>query len=264
MELTQKLISTRRGSMILAGAAAAIAGLLTLVYVGRYRESVRAQGTPVTVLIAKSSIPKGTPGSVVASKAMYSAATIRQSQLLEGAISDSSGLVGRAASRTIYPGQQLTAGDFATSATSLSSTLTDSQRVVTIPTDAAHGLVGQLQAGDRVDVFAGFNVVPVSSNGTPLAGGQARPMLRLMMQNIEVVYVSSTGGNVTQAGSSSVSLKVSDTQAAKLAFASDNGKIWLALRPPSGAKPSRPDAVTAETILLGIRPLTVVKAFGGH
>ncbi len=264
MQVAQKLISTQRGSMLLAVLAAVIAGLLILVYIGHYRDSVRAQGSPVTVLVARSTITKGTPGSAVAAKAMYTTATIRQSQLLEGAISDSSGLVGRAASETIYPGQQLTTGEFSTSATSVASSLTDAQRIVSVPLDTAHGLISELQAGDRVDVFAGFNVIPVSRQGTPLAGGQARPMLRLIMQNVEVIAVNGARGGVGPAGGSTVSLKVDDVQAAKLAFASDNGKVWLALRPPSGAKASRPDVVTAETILLGIRPLTIVRSFGGH
>jgi len=85
------------------------------------------------------------------------------------------------------------------------------------------------------------------------------------MQNIEVVGVGGARGGIgAGAGGSSVTLKVNDVQAAELAFASDNGKLWLALRPPSGAKPSRPEAVTAETMLLGIKPIAVVKSLGGH
>ena len=263
MELAQKLISTRRGSTLMAVIAAVVAGLLMLVYVGRYRDSVRAESAPVTVLVASSAIPKGTPGSVVAAKAMYTTATLREAQLREGAFSDPASLAGTAASQTIYRGQQLTAADFSASATSLASSLSDRQRVVTVPVDAAHGLIDDLQAGDRVDVFAGFNVIPVSSSGTPLSGGQARPMLRLAMQNVEVVSTKKGGSGVT-GSTSGVTLKVNDIQAAKLAFISDNGKLWLALRPPSGAKRSRPDVVTAETLLLGIKPVTIVRSFGGR
>ena len=265
MELAQRLVSTRRGSTMVAILAAVLAGTLILVYIARYRNSIKAEAAPVTVLVARSTIPRGTPGSAVAAKTLYSSQTIRESQLQQGAISDPSSLAGRAASHTIYSGQQLTAADFAGSATSLASSLTDRQRVVTIPFDPARGLTGQLQSGDFVDVFAGFNVVPVNSSGVPLAGGQARPMTRLVMQGIEVVSVGGARGGIgAGAGGSSVTLKVSDVQAAELAFAADNGKLWLALRPPSGAKPSRPEAVTAETMLLGINPIAVVKSLGGH
>jgi hypothetical protein len=59
-------------------------------------------------------------------------------------------------------------------------------------------------------------------------------------------------------------MKVTDLQAAKLAFAVGNGTIWLTLRPVSGAKPSRPSIVTAETLLLGIPPITVERSLGAR
>src|SRR5947209_20451232 len=112
MELTHNLTSTKRGTLILAILAALIAGALILVYVNRYRTSVRAQAAPVTGLVARATIPKGTSGSAVASKLLYTSATIRASQLRDGALSDPSSLAGRAASQQIYRGQQLTAAEF--------------------------------------------------------------------------------------------------------------------------------------------------------
>ena len=41
------------------------------LYLNSYRDSLKAQGALVTVLVAKQTIPKGTSGSVVASKALY-------------------------------------------------------------------------------------------------------------------------------------------------------------------------------------------------
>ena len=49
-------------------------------------------------------------------------------------------------------------------------------------------------------------------------------------------------------------------QAADLAFASDNGKLWLVLRPRTGAKPSTATMVTPETLLLGVNPVMVLHA----
>ena len=79
------------------------------------------------------------------------------------------------------------------------------------------------------------------------------------MQHIPVIKISS-GGN----SGNEISVKVNDIQAAKLAFASDNGKLWLSVRPASGAKAARPTMVTAETLLLGISPIAVEKALGGR
>jgi Flp pilus assembly protein CpaB len=263
MQYAQKLISTRRGSLYLAAIAALLAGMVILIYLNRYRENLQTGGTPVTVLVARSTIPKGTSGSVVAQKRLFTATTIRESQLREGAISDPASLTGRIATTEIYEGAQLTAADFSTEATSLASALTDLERIVSIPLDAAHGLIGQAEEGDHVDVYAGFNVIPLTLDGRPASGGQARPVLRRIMSDIPIVQLAKTDAGAG-AKATNVSLRVNDEQAAQLAFASDNGKVWLSLRPAVGAKSSRPGIVTIETLLLGVRPVTVVRSLGGR
>jgi Flp pilus assembly protein CpaB len=264
MAFAQRLISTRRGTLTLAIIAALLAGVLVLVYVSRYRASVRSDNAPVTVLVAKSTIPKGTPGRLLAAQSLFTVTTIRESQLRNGAFSDPSSLVGRAASHDIFPGQQLTAADFAASATSLASTLSGNQRVVIVPLDASHGLTADLSAGDRVDVYAAFNVTPVDSSGRVITGAASRPVLRLIMQNVQVAEIKTSGGGLGGGGGAGVGLKVTDKQAANLAFASDNGRIWLTLRPASGAKPTKPDLVTVETLMLGVPAVAVQRALGAR
>ncbi len=175
MEFAQRVISTRAGTIAVAAGAALLAGISIAVYLNRYRNSVSSQGAPVTVLVAKRTIAKGTSGDVVASQAMFTTATLRESQLRDGAFSDPAAIRGRVAVRDVYKGQQLTASDFVAGAASLPSTLTGTQRVVTLPLDAAHGLIGHVQVGDRVDVYAGFNITPV---GTTTSGMQSFPVLR--------------------------------------------------------------------------------------
>jgi Flp pilus assembly protein CpaB len=262
MHNAQRLISTRRGSLYLASIAALLAGMVILVYLNRYRDGLETGGNPVTVLVARSAIPKGTSGSVVAAKGLFTATTIAESQLREGAISDPASLTGRVATTEIYEGAQLTAADFSTEATSLSSGLTDRQRIVSVPLDSAHGLIGQAEEGDHVDVYAGFNVIPLGLDGRPSNGGQARPVLRLIMSDIPIVQVGKGGSASSKA--TDVSLRVDDEQAAQLAFASDNGKVWLSLRPAVGAKSAPAGVVTIETLLLGVRPITAVRSLGGR
>src|SRR3954470_2954420 len=113
MAYAQRLIATRRGAVLLSALAALLAGILIVTYVHKYRSSVNSEGAPVTVLVAKQAIAKGTAGTVIATTGLYSATTIRQSQLLNGAFSDASSLRNTVAVRDIYPGSQLTAADFA-------------------------------------------------------------------------------------------------------------------------------------------------------
>ena len=72
------------------------------------------------------------------------------------------------------------------------------------------------------------------------------------------------GEKARGSGTTNVSLAVDDVKAAKLAFASDNGKLWLALRPSAGAKASRPGIVTVETMLLGVPPVQILRSVGGR
>jgi Flp pilus assembly protein CpaB len=261
MQHIQRLTSTRGGTIALAALAALLAGISILVYLNNYRDSVSASASPATVLVAKNRIAQGTPGSAIAAGGLLTTTTVRQNELQEGAFSDSASLRGQVAARDVYPGQQLTVADFTAGTDTLAGSLTKAQRLITVPLDSAHGLIGQVQAGDHVDVFAGFNVIPMSPGGVALNGGQARPMLRLVMQDIPVVSVDQGAG--TKASEGNISLRVTDSQAAKLAFTSDNGKLWLALR-PAGAKRVKPGLVTVETMLLGIPPVTMMRAVRGQ
>ena len=125
--------------------------------------------------------------------------------------------------------------------------------MISLPLDAAHGLIGGVQTGDHVDVFAGFNV----TNGS---GGNTRPMLRLIAQNVSVVNVGAPSGSLGNNATTLVSLKAQPRQAAEFAFTSDNGKLWLVVRPPNGARPSKPGIVTIESVLLGVPPLNLATA----
>ncbi len=258
MAYAQKLIATRWGMTIISATAAVVAGVLVLVYVNRYRNSVKAEGAPVTVLIARQTIPKGTSGTVIATTGLYSATTIRQSQLANGSLSNAAYLRDKVTTHDIYPGAQLSASDFAAAQTNIASSLTDRQRVISLPLDAAHGMLHNLVVGDRVDIYAGFNVIPLGTDGAPLSGGQARPVTKLIMGNVLVADIAkqSTGGGAN------VAFKVNDTQAAQLAFASDNGKLWVAVRPSAKAKATAPAIVTLETLLLGVPPVTELHSFG--
>jgi Flp pilus assembly protein CpaB len=266
MESAQRLISSRRGTIVLSVIAAAIAGGLILVYVSRYRDSVKSEGAPVTVLVARQTIPKGTAGNVIAAQSLYSATTLRQSQVLNGAYSDASSLRDKVATHDIFPNAQLTASDFAAASTNLAASLTGTERIVAIPVSSANGLSGELQAGDHVDVYVGFNVVPVDQNGVAVAGGQAHQVVRRVLTNIPVVAVAGKTSGVVSSGSSggNISFKVDDQQAADLQFASENGVLWLALRPSAGAKSTPPSVSSMETLLLGVPPKVVLKDLGAR
>jgi Flp pilus assembly protein CpaB len=251
----QRLIATRRGAVLLSALAALLAGILIVAYVHKYRSSVNSEGAPVTVLVAKQAIAKGTSGAVIASTGLYSATTIRQSQLLNGAFSDASSLRDKVVTRDVYQGSQLTAADFAPATADVAASLTKHQRIITVAFDSVHGNLANLQAGDHVDIYAIFNLVTVNKDGSPANGGISHTVLRMIMSNVDVNSIVKGG---------SINFKVTDVQATKLAFAADNGKLWLALRLAAGAKTAPPSLVTTETLMLGVKPQLVYGSLGGH
>jgi Flp pilus assembly protein CpaB len=189
---------------------------------------------------------------VVGLKRLFQSDEAPKSQVKDGAITDPSTLRGRVAVEDIYPGQQLTVADFAGTTDAIGAKLAGKHRAIAVPLDAARGLVGRVEPGDRVDVLAGFNVLGNS------AGGQGRPVVKVMMQNALVLDApAETAAGLAAAQTANVVLRVSRDQATEIAWAVDNGKIWLVLRPRAGAPPTKPGVATAESVLTGVKPVAV-------
>ena len=248
MQMVQKMLATRGGTVAVGGFAAAFGALLLLMYLAQYRNSVNESGEPITVLIAKSLIEKGTPGDIVGVKGLFQTTDAPRDQLQEGAITDPSALRGRLATNDVYPGEQLTTGDFSASASgALGTQIAGNQRAIAVPVDTAHGMVGQLRTGDRVDVLAGFNVTTGAGGGSPV--------VKVLTQNV-LVLEAPKGAATGASKEANVVLRTTYREAADIAWAVDNGKIWVVLRPRAGAPVRRPLVVTSGA-LLGVRPVAV-------
>jgi Flp pilus assembly protein CpaB len=237
--LSSKLLTTRRGTIILGIVAAVLAAIALLVYLNQYRNSVNSGAQPVSVLVAKSLIQKGTPGNIVGSTALYEITKIPKKEVKTGAFVDPATLTGRVAAVDIYPGQQLTAADFVVAnGAALTQNLARDQRAVVVPLDSPAEVGAQIGAGDHVDVWVGLNA--------QAATGVTRPLVREVLQDMYVM--GATGGNVT--------IRATPREAGELIFASSNAKIWLTLRPVNGSKTTKPPLVTVND-LLGLPPLRV-------
>ncbi len=240
MEWAENLLSTRRGTLLIGGGAALLAAILLIVYLKNYRSSVNGSNATLSVLVAKNLIQKGAPGNIVASQRQYQVATIHKQDIEVGAISDPSALRDLVAAHDIYPGQQFTLSDFAAApANTIQTQLTGSARAIQIPFDGPHGMTGQIQPGDHVDVYVFENVQ---------GPGGTQNWLKQLMQNALVLRTPTSG-----AAAGTVVLRANAVQVAEMAFGADSGKLWLVLRPASGANPAQPGLVTAERLLLGAR-----------
>ena len=248
----RKLLSTRHGTALVAGACTLVAAGVLIFAASRYRHSVDVSTQPETVFVASTLIQKGTPGDVISKGDMFRSRRIVAKQVSAGAIANTALIHGKVAATDIQPGQQLTASDF-TAGDGLASQLAPDERAMSIALDTSHGLNGVVHAGDRVDVYAGITASVDHGSG----GAGAGAALRLLISNVPVLSVNQNSGGGVGASSvnneSDVVLKVKANAAGALAFAADNGKVWLVLRGANATEPkSQAQAVyTINSLLLG-------------
>jgi Flp pilus assembly protein CpaB len=229
-------MSSRGWAIALGIGAILLAAILLIVYLDRYRARVGGRNAPTPVLVAKQYIPAGTPGTLIASGPMYTPTTLPRKEVEVGAIADPQYLSGRAASAEIFPGQQFTATDFATSDTaSVDSQITGDQRGISVSVDNVHGSLSQLQAGDSIDLYIA------------LGGGAAgQGLVKLFRENVKVLAVPAQTG---PSGGSNLILRVNTKDAADFAYAADNTQMYFVIRPVVGAKKTPKETATAASVL---------------
>jgi Flp pilus assembly protein CpaB len=218
-------VSSRGWAIALGLGAIVLATILLIVYLDRYRARVGGENAPTPVLVAKQTIRAGTPGSIVATAGMYADTTLPRRDVEAGAISDPQYLVGRAAVADIFPGSQLSAADFAAAAsTTVDSQLTGSQRAISITIDAIHGSLAHVKAGDTVDIYIGE--------------GQG---YKLFKPAVKVITVPTAAGGTLM-------LQMDTKEAAKFMVLADYTRMYWAIRPIVGAKPTSRNSATLDDL----------------
>jgi Flp pilus assembly protein CpaB len=238
--LAGKLTSTRRGAILLGILAATIAAILLGVYITHYRSSVNSSvAVPPSVLVAKNLIPRGTTGTQIGTRLLYRSTAVTAAQLQPGALTDPGALSGQVAATDIFPGQQLTAGDFVASGTggassSTAISLTGNQRAVTITIDALNGSIAILQAGDHVDIYQQIT----SSKGT---------IVKLFRPDVTVLRSPDTTAGAS--GPSTVVLQVPTRDVADVLFASRHTELWFVPRPVVKPAPTVAEVASTKSML---------------
>jgi Flp pilus assembly protein CpaB len=218
--------------------------MVLLLFMSNYRNSVAGGGEPMTVLKADRFIDEGTSGDVVAEAQLFETARIREDEASDAVITDPDALRGQVATKEIFPGQQLTEGDFAPGADPIAGKLEGDQRAISVPVDAAHGNIGQVKAGSRVDVLGGWNIQQ--------SGGTAQGVLGVLARDVLVLKAPEEADDesgVTSDKDQEVVLRVTDVEANHIALEAEGGNVWLTIRPPTLAKDSRVKSVSPEDLL---------------
>jgi len=224
-----RLTTTRGGAAALGTAAAILAGLLLLLYLNHYRNSVNADAKSAPVLVAKSLIPKGTPGAVIAQKGLFTTQGLAHSAIKVGAIVDPAYLSGRVTTSDIYPGQQLTTADVSAGVTdALPSQITGRERAFALSVGGARGLVGFVNSGDHVDIY--YETAAAGTTELALLAANVT-ILRAPTKDVPALVKADAG------------------LAQKLALAVDTGTLWYLLRPASQAQEAPKKLLTSQQLL---------------
>jgi Flp pilus assembly protein CpaB len=234
---------------VAAAVSAILAAAVLLVFLNQYRNSLDGQRELTTVLVAKNLIEKGSSGTIIAEQSVFQTERVKKSELKAGAISDPANLRGKVASDDIYPGEQFVIGDFAPATGGVRERITGKERAISLPLDNAHGMIGDVQTGDHVDIY-----VVLGAGGTGI--GQSRAILKTLVQDALVLRApkAAKASSAAATGAQQVVVRVSDRQAPKLAYAADTGKVWLVLRSKIGVRQSKPALVDQRTLLLDPGP----------
>ena len=217
---------------------AALAAILTSVYVVNYKRHVQRGEDKVTVLVAARDIPAGTAGADIIDQKMLKEQTVPRKAIVAGAISTADQLSQYVATQDVYEGEQVSTRRFAPpSEQGIRSLIKGTQRAYQLPGTVDQLLAGTIQNGEHVDVVGTWHV----DAGT---GGNGLVVSRVLIRDVLVLRApegtASTKVTSPGQGGETVQLRVTDAQAQKLLWIQENGEgngegYHLTLRPPNSA-----------------------------
>ncbi|HEX9379508.1 MAG TPA: Flp pilus assembly protein CpaB [Gaiellaceae bacterium] len=243
----------------IAVALAALAAILTSVYVVNYKRHVQNGEGKVTVLVAARDIPAGTSGADVVDQKMLKEQTVPRKAVVAGAISTPDQLAQYVATQDVFEGEQVSTRRFAPpTEQGIRAQIKGTQRAYQLTGDAHQLLAGTIQTGDHVDVVGTWPATQKAS----ASGLEDSLVARVVLRNLLVLRAPTGEGSTARLADSSesVQLRVTDSQSQKLLWIEKNSKDqgWhLELRPPSNSLDSSNTVQDSHTMLFdgpGRRP----------
>ena len=254
----------------IAVALAALAAILTSVYVVNYKRHVQSGEDKVPVYVAARDIPAGTSGAEVIDQHMLKKVTIPKKAIVAGAISNPSDLSSYIATQDVYEGEQVSTRRFAPpKEQGIRAQIKGTQRAYQVEGNSHQLLAGTLKAGDHVDVVATWGIKnPGQESGDDAV--VSRVVLRDLLVLTPADEAASSSAVTAAQQTAFVQLRMTDWQAQKMIWtqknSEDSGNGWhLALRPPNGSLDSANTYMDSALMLFdgpGRRPPAWAANFG--
>ena len=256
------MTSYRLRNILIAVALALVAALLTVFYVSNYKKSVANDEETVPVLVAARDIPAGTLGSQIVGGKMLQTRELARKAVVPGTISNPSQIRNQIAVEPIYAGEQVTARRFGPIVQQgVRTQLKGTYRAIQLAGDPNQLLAGTIKPGDHVDVVGVLKGKLGGDTGKEYAFG------RIVVRNVTVLQTSGqpeVGARIVPGSDNWVMLRVTDSQAQKLALIYKEGDYWsIALRPSLNDADGPSSVETPWTLLTdGLSRATIQRALG--
>jgi pilus assembly protein CpaB len=155
--------------------------------------------------------------------------------VLEGSFPDPASVIGRAVIISMMPNEPILESKLAPreAGAGLAAVIPEGMRAISVSVNNVIGVAGFVAPGSRVDLILTGQPPPSVTTGLGKTEGGEGMAAKVVLENIQVL---ATGQNVQQDGSGQaqavqvVTLLVTPEQAAKIALATGDGRIQLALR----------------------------------
>jgi pilus assembly protein CpaB len=207
---------------------AALAAILTSVYVVNYKRHVQQGEEKVTVLVAAKDIPAGTAGADIIDQKLLKDQTVPRKAVVAGAISTPDQLSRYVATQDVYEGEQVSTRRFAPPAEQgIRSQIKATQRAFEVAGEAHQLLAGTIKPGDHVDVVGTWVIKNADDKDVAVS--------RVILRNLLVMRApeGTSTAKVTSSGDAeSIQLRMTDAQSQKMIWIQEHGAFYLTLRPP--------------------------------
>jgi Flp pilus assembly protein CpaB len=231
----------------IAIALAIVAALLTTFYVTNYKRNVQQGEDMVPVYVAAQNIEIGTSGSELSGRKLLKVEHVARRSVVPGAISDPEQIDKWVAVEGIYAGEQISTRRFrAAEEQGIMAQLKGNLRAMQVNGSEHQLLAGTTKEGDRVDLVANVE--------SSRRGGDERDVTRVVLRDLLILRAPNTSRLQSKIGSDpqspfSVMIAVTDAQAQKLFFVTQNGDWTLQLRPVTDPADSPESIETVESVL---------------
>lgn len=224
-------MNRRRLLAILGAVLLTVFGTIVLVaYVSSAERRAQQGAELVGILVAREEIPAGT--SVGDVKGLVARREVPSSVRAEDAVTNLDDLGRQVTVERILQNEPIVArqfGDAAAAQRSGGGQLSEGLEVITLALEPQRALGGELAQGDLVGVLVSMDSAATTDTQSDEASGASDDATTAMiLAGVRVAGVSGADPEADQAGTNVlVTLEVDQTDAEKIAFGAEYGRIWL-------------------------------------